>query len=209
MKRSLAAALGLLAVAAALPAEAADLPRGMPYKAPAAYAPAYNWTGFYLGIQGGGAWGSSDWDGLAVSNSPSGGMIGGTAGYNWQAMGSPWVFGLEGDIAWANIKDTVTCGGFACETKNNWFGTARGRVGYPGIAGCLTSPAVWPSATSTPTAPASRDRATPMSAGPSAWASKASSPAAGPPSSNISMRTSATRPAARHRAARRPTSTSA
>ena len=82
MKRSLAAVLGLLAVAAALPAQAADLPRGMPYKAPAAYAPAYNWTGFYLGIQGGGAWGSSDWDGLAVSNSPSGGMIGGTAGYN-------------------------------------------------------------------------------------------------------------------------------
>ncbi len=89
-----------------MPASAADLPRGaVPYKAPA-YVAQYNWTGFYLGINGGGAWGDSDWNGFAVSNSPSGGMIGGTAGYNWQGAGSPWVFGLEGDIAWANIKDS-------------------------------------------------------------------------------------------------------
>jgi outer membrane immunogenic protein len=130
MKRFLLAGLGLLALAAAIPAQAADLPRGMPYKAPAAYAPMYNWTGFYLGIQGGGGWGDSDWNGLAVGNSPGGGMIGGTVGYNWQGIGSPWVFGLEGDIAWTNIKDSVACGAFSCETKNNWFGTARGRVGY-------------------------------------------------------------------------------
>jgi len=130
MKRFLLAGLGLLALAAAIPAQAADLPRGMPYKAPAAYAPMYNWTGFYLGIQGGGAWGDSDWNGLAVSNSPSGGMFGGTAGYNWQGIGSPWVFGLEGDVSWSGVKDTVNCGGFTCETKNNWFGTVRGRVGY-------------------------------------------------------------------------------
>jgi outer membrane immunogenic protein len=130
MKRFLLAGLGLLALAAAIPAQAADLPRGMPYKAPAAYAPMYNWTGFYLGVQGGGAWGDSDWNGLAVSNSPSGGMFGGTAGYNWQGIGSPWVFGLEGDVAWSGVKDSVNCGGFTCETKNNWFGTVRGRVGY-------------------------------------------------------------------------------
>ena len=81
----------------------------MPYKAPA-YVAQYNWTGFYLGINGGGAWGDSDWNGFAVSNSPSGGMIGGTAGYNWQGAGSPWVFGLEGDIDWTNIKDSRACG---------------------------------------------------------------------------------------------------
>jgi outer membrane immunogenic protein len=90
----------------------------------------YNWTGFYLGINGGGAWGDSDWNGVAVSNRPSGGMIGGTAGYNWQGAGSPWVFGLEGDVDWTNIKDSSACGALNCQTRNNWFGTARGRVGY-------------------------------------------------------------------------------
>ena len=60
MKRSFIAGFGLLALAAAMPASAADLPRGgMPYKAPAYFA-GYNWTGFYLGINGGGAFGDSD-----------------------------------------------------------------------------------------------------------------------------------------------------
>jgi outer membrane immunogenic protein len=128
MKRCFAAAFGLLALAA-MPASAADLPRAVPYRAPA-YVNAYNWTGFYLGINGGGAWGSSDWNGLAVSNSPSGGMIGGTAGYNWQGIGSPWVLGIEGDIDWTNISGSTNCFGFTCQTKNGWLGTVRGRVGY-------------------------------------------------------------------------------
>jgi len=92
MKRFVVAGLGFLALAA-MPASAADLPRGQPYKAPA-YVTQYNWTGFYLGINGGGGFGDSNWNGFAVSNSPTGGMIGGTAGYNWQGAGSPWVFGL-------------------------------------------------------------------------------------------------------------------
>src|SRR3982750_924735 len=111
MKRFVVAGLvgagfGFLALAA-MPASAADLPRGT-YKAPAYVAPQYNWTGFYLGINGGGGFGGSNWNGFAVSNSPSGGMIGGTAGYNWQGAGNPWVFGLEGDIDWTNIKDRAT-----------------------------------------------------------------------------------------------------
>ena len=128
MKRFVVAGLGFLALAA-MPASAADLPRGAPYRAPV-YAPQYNWTGFYLGINGGGGFGDSDWNGFAVSNNPSGGMIGGTAGYNWQGAGSPWVFGLEGDIDWTNIKDSSACGVLNCQTRNNWFGTVRGRVGY-------------------------------------------------------------------------------
>ena len=92
----------------------------------------YNWTGFYLGINGGYAWGRSHWSGFGNSSDPRGGMVGGTAGYNWQAMGSPWVFGLEGDIDWTNIKATFTninCPS-GCETKNTWLETVRGRVGY-------------------------------------------------------------------------------
>ena len=131
MKRSLIAGLSFLALTAALPAAAADLPRGsMPYKAPS-YVAAYNWTGFYLGINGGGGWGDSDWNGLGVTNNPGGGMIGATAGYNWQAIGSPWVFGIEGDIDWTGISDSVACPiGFVCETRNDFLGTIRGRAGF-------------------------------------------------------------------------------
>lgn len=130
MKRSLAAGLGFLALIVAIPASAADLPRGsVPYKAPG-YVAQYNWTGVYVGINGGGGWGDSDWSNFAVSNSLSGGMIGGTAGYNWQGVGSPWVFGIEGDIGVSGFKDSVACAGLNCQTKNNWLGTVRGRVGY-------------------------------------------------------------------------------
>lgn len=132
MKRVWIAALSLFAIAASVPASAADLPRSsVPYRTPAAYMSGFNWTGFYVGINGGGAWGGSDWNGFAVSNSPKGGLIGLTAGYNWQGGGSPWVFGLEGDVDWAFVDDSVVCGtSVNCQTKNNWFGTARGRVGY-------------------------------------------------------------------------------
>lgn len=132
MRSVLLTTISLLAFTATA-AVAADLPRQMPARAPAAYVPVgYNWTGFYLGVNGGYAWGRSHWDSFGGGSHPQGGMVGGTAGYNWQAMGSPWVFGLEGDIDWTNIKSTFTninCP-FGCETKNTWLGTVRGRVGY-------------------------------------------------------------------------------
>jgi len=128
MKRFILAGLGLLALAST--ASAADLPRQqMPYKAPA-YVSAFNWTGFYLGINGGGAWANSDWNGFGVNSKPSGGMFGVTAGYNWQGAGSPWVFGLEGDVDWSGVSGSSACGATTCETKNTWFGTGRGRIGY-------------------------------------------------------------------------------
>jgi outer membrane immunogenic protein len=131
MKSSLAAGIGFLALAATVPANAADLPRrSAPYNAPA-YAVGNNWGGFYLGLNGGGGWGDSDWNGFALSNSPWGGMVGLTAGYNWHGPGSPWLFGLEGDIGWTNFKDSAACGaGLRCQTANNWLGTIRGRAGY-------------------------------------------------------------------------------
>ena len=131
MRRVLLTTIGLLAFTAAA-AVAADLPRSMPARAPAYVPVGYNWTGFYLGINGGYAWGRSSWNGFGSGADPSGAMIGGTAGYNWQAPGSPWVFGLEGDIDWTNIKGTftdATCPA-GCQTKNNWLGTARGRLGF-------------------------------------------------------------------------------
>ncbi len=108
-------------------------------------------------------------------------------------MGSPWVFGLEGDIDWTNIKGTfvnATCP-TGCQTKNNWLGTVRGRVGYawdrvmPYVTGGL---AVGDIEANQSVSPAST---TPMSAGRPAAVSKPRWPAIGPPSSNISTSISA------------------
>jgi len=131
MRRVLLTSISLLAFAATA-AVAADLPRSMPAKAPAYVPVGYNWTGFYLGINGGYAWGQSDWSFFGGDPKPRGGLVGGTIGYNWQALGSPWVFGLEGDIQWADINGNfanLACP-LGCQIKTDWFGTARGRVGY-------------------------------------------------------------------------------
>jgi len=131
MRRVLLTTISLLAFTATV-AVAADLPRQMPAKAPAMVPVGYNWTGFYLGINGGYGWGRSNWDAFATTTDVSGWMAGLTAGYNWQAMGSPWVFGLEGDIDWTNIKGSFVNAACptGCQTQNNWLGTVRGRVGY-------------------------------------------------------------------------------
>ncbi len=122
-------AVVLLALAPA--ALAADLPQPS-YKAPAYVAPAYaSWSGFYVGINGGYGFGTSDWDVPAVSPDPKGAFVGGTIGYNFQT--GTWVWGLEGDIAWSWMKGDTTCGlGGSCETKSDWLGTARVRLGYAG-----------------------------------------------------------------------------
>ena len=89
MRRVLVASVGLLALSAAMgAAQAADLNRryAPPPIAPV-YAPIYNWTGFYVGINGGGGWGRSKWDTVDTFDL-SGGLIGGTIGYNWQLPAS-------------------------------------------------------------------------------------------------------------------------
>jgi outer membrane immunogenic protein len=91
-------------------------------------APIYNWTGLYFGINGGGAFGTSAWD-LTGSRDISGGFIGGTIGYNYQVGQA--VFGVEGDIDWADINGTTTTGcPLGCKTSDSWLSTARGRLGY-------------------------------------------------------------------------------
>ena len=124
--------IGLFVAAMAAPALAADLSRPV-YKTPVYSMPGYNWTGLYAGINGGYGFGSSNWAG-AGSSSPKGALVGGTLGYNLQTGSLVW--GLEGDLDYSWMKGsnvgTGVCAGLGCETRNTWFGTARGRIGYAG-----------------------------------------------------------------------------
>lgn len=131
-KTCIAALVALAALATAQSAGAADLSLAPIYKAPpaAAPSPAYNWSGFYLGVNGGGGWGHSYWQANATGIDLSGAQVGGTAGYNWQ-FGQA-VFGLEGDVDWSNFKGTAnsTLCPFGCTTSDTWLSTVRGRAGY-------------------------------------------------------------------------------
>jgi outer membrane immunogenic protein len=131
MKSVLFASVAALALGVGLvSADAADLQRrAAPVKAPVYVPPVFTWTGPYIGINGGGGWGSADFDGaFPGSVDPNGALIGGTLGYNWQ-MGAA-VVGIEGDIDWSNLRDSGTCGGASCRANNYWLGTVRGRLGY-------------------------------------------------------------------------------
>ena len=124
-------ALVFSAPAVAPHAQAADLSVAPLYKAPPAQvSPEYNWTGFYVGLNGGGGWGRSTRDTSNDRINTSGALVGGTAGYNWQFGNA--VLGLEGDIDWANIKGTNVsplCP-TGCTTSDTWLSTVRGRAGY-------------------------------------------------------------------------------
>jgi outer membrane immunogenic protein len=128
MKRLFLTGISLLALAGT--AAAADLgARPAPYyKAAPVYAPAYNWSGFYLGVNGGGDWGRTNWDRTGGFDM-SGGLVGGTIGYNYQ-MGQA-VVGVEGDVDWSGLQGTTNnaCAP-GCQTSNTWLATARGRLGY-------------------------------------------------------------------------------
>lgn len=123
--------LGASAVAALFTsgATAADLP--LPEEPiPAAVAALYNWTGFYLGAQGGFVFdGTNVWDPAPVTNDLEGWFAGGTLGANWQMN---WlVVGVEADGGWAGIDGSDPCPNpaFTCSTDVDWVATARGRVG--------------------------------------------------------------------------------
>ena len=97
----------------------------------------YGWSGCYLGAQGGGAIGQSRHDTDFGSTSDpytiSGGLAGGTVGCNYQV--SQWVLGLEGDFSWTNKRGSAIelapfPATFTSQTRENWLGTVRGRVGF-------------------------------------------------------------------------------
>jgi outer membrane immunogenic protein len=117
---------------------AADLPQPMPPppQAPVAYIPAtvpvYNWAGVYFGLNGGYAFGSSNWTGGAASSGSfdtSGFVVGGTAGVNFQT--DQFVFGLETDLDYAPVSgDGPASFCINCKTSSTWLGTTRARAGY-------------------------------------------------------------------------------
>src|SRR5262245_53955253 len=125
---SSAAALAMVGVATT--ASAADLarrpPPPPPPKAPV-IVPAYNWTGAYIGINGGYGWGRSKWDGLPATFDVKGGMAGGQLGYNWQF--GQFVYGVEGDGDWTDLRGT-DCGVASCRIRNDFLATGRGRLGF-------------------------------------------------------------------------------
>ena len=147
MKRFLLGAVGLVAMAA--PALAADLPARV-YKTPTMTAVVYDWSGLYLG--GNGGWGSSHncWgitNNLLAPGAPvgpvnptaaegcstgSGAMGGGQVGYRWQA--SSYVFGVEVQGDWASLKGS-SFSLFSPPTNVNastinGLGLFTGQVGY-------------------------------------------------------------------------------
>ena len=187
MKKLLAGCLAVGALVTAQCAAAADLSLAPLYKAPPAAPPQiYDWTGFYLGANGGGGWGNSSWNANATGLNLSGAQAGGTIGYNKQ-LGKV-VFGIEGDIDWSGFDGNGTSAGCpgGCSTSDTWLSTVRGRVGYsfdrvmPYVTGGLAVGDIAPprpgSAAATPPAPAGR----------SAPASKSRCPATGPPRRNTS-----------------------
>jgi outer membrane immunogenic protein len=131
MKNFVALCLAACVLVAAQRAGAADLSVAPLYKAPPAeVTQAYNWTGFYIGANGGGGWGHSFWNAQPTGVGLSGGLAGGTAGYNWQT--GKVVLGVEGDVDWSGLQGTRTsipCPA-GCTTSDTWLSTVRGRVGY-------------------------------------------------------------------------------
>jgi outer membrane immunogenic protein len=134
-------------------ASAADLTPAPYVKAPPPL-PMYNWTNWYIGLNVGGSWGKQDTSltGFGTNSLSLDGVIGGgQIGYNWQGLGSPWVFGIEADIQGSdehNNNGAFAAAASACPVvviapinctpasaigysdKLEWFGTLRGRVGW-------------------------------------------------------------------------------
>jgi outer membrane immunogenic protein len=136
MKKYLLGTVALVALALATPAAAADLSARYPVKAPPMMAPVWNWTGFYIGINGGYGWGDSEWTlqpgGFDEgSHSMDGGTVGGQIGYNWQ-VGS-WVFGLEAQGNWADFSGSnvsLVAPAFTNHTDIDAFGLFTGKIGH-------------------------------------------------------------------------------
>ena len=149
MKGLLLGVVGLVALGATAPTNAADIPAKAYTKAPAMVAAIYDWTGFYVGLNGGGGSARECWDlvqtaaaGVFVPpvaqgcHNATGGTAGGQIGYRWQSAN--WVFGVEGQGNWADFKGSNlnlqgglnVPAGLSDQTKLDAFGLLTGQVGY-------------------------------------------------------------------------------
>ena len=142
-------AASAIALSLSAPANAADLaPRPYTKAPPPVAAMIYDWSGVYIGINGGGGSAHNCWDFVTEPNgapaalaegchNATGGTVGGQLGYRWQA--SNWVFGVEGQGNWAdfsgrNVSLSVTNPDNGAATTNrsriDAFGLITGQVGY-------------------------------------------------------------------------------
>jgi outer membrane immunogenic protein len=144
MKKILLGAAALVAaIVVAEPASAADLPARTYTKAPAMVAAIYDWSGFYIGLNGGGGsthkcWNITNNAGALIPSTSegchdaTGGMVGGQLGYRWQT--GAWVFGVEAQGDWADFKGSNISlffgPGTTNQTKMDALGLFTGQVGY-------------------------------------------------------------------------------
>lgn len=129
MKRVLLAGVAVLALTAA--ASAADLTMEPAPMAPVVAPVAFDWTGFYVGVHGGGAWGdfsTNIWqDAFGNASSALGGV---QAGYNYQI--NQFVLGVQTDLAYTNLTtgQDVIPGLVGVNANLNWLGSTTVRAGY-------------------------------------------------------------------------------
>jgi len=117
-----------------------------PYtKAPPPPPPVFSWTGFYIGINGGGGSVRNCWSLVEDSafdvfdpglpegcHRATGGTVGGQIGYRWQGP-SNWVVGVEGQGNWADFRggnDSLVFPGVHNQSRLDAFGLITGQIGY-------------------------------------------------------------------------------
>ena len=143
MKKFLLGTVGLLALGVAAPAVAADLPARAYTKTPAPMVAAiYDWSGVYIGANGGYGTSRNCYTTVAVlgvaaapvsegCHDATGGTAGGQLGYRWQA--NSWVFGLEAQGNWADLRGSnpsLSAIGATNRTRLDAFGLFTGQMGY-------------------------------------------------------------------------------
>jgi outer membrane immunogenic protein len=128
--------------------------------APAAAQPVPNWTGFYIGANGGYGWSKDSTTAAPFQNFPpafgntlipfftlsnpvNGAVFGGQLGYNYQ-IAPTWVIGVEGDFDGTGlngasqsivpepfgVRTRGVSNGFSAREKVEWLASVRARLGY-------------------------------------------------------------------------------